>query len=53
LRGRIELAIQRYKKVFGNAMKPRAWPQQKIQAWVSPFPLNSMTSLGMPVSVKI
>jgi Transposase DDE domain len=48
-----ELAMQRYKRIFGNTMKARALPQQKTEAWISASALNRMTSLGMPLSVKI
>ena len=53
LRNYVELAMQRYKRIFGNALKARALPQQKTEAWISTSALNRMTSLGMPVSVKI
>ena len=53
LRNVVELAMQRYKRIFGNTMKTRAQPQQKTEACASAFALNKMTSLGMPVSVKI
>ena len=53
LRNLVELAMQRYKRIFGNTMKARALPQQKTEAWASAFALNRMTGLGMPVSVKI
>jgi hypothetical protein len=53
LRNRVELAIQRYKRIIGNTMKARALPQQKTEAWISASALNMMTNLGMPVSVKI
>ncbi len=53
LRNYVELAMQRYKRIFGNAMKARALPQQKTEAWISASALNRMTNLGMPVSVKI
>jgi len=53
LRNLVELAMQRYKRIFGNTMKARALPQQKTEAWISASALNRMTSLGMPVSVKI
>ena len=53
LRNHVELAMQRYKRIFGNAMKARALPQQKTEAWISASALNRMTNLGMPVSVKI
>ena len=48
-----ELAMQRYKCIFGNTMKARKLPQQKAEAWASAVALNRMTGLGMPVSVKI
>jgi hypothetical protein len=53
LRNYGELAMQRYKRIFGNTMKARALPQQKTEAWISASALNRMTNLGMPVSVKI
>ncbi len=53
LRNYAELAMQRYKRIFGNTMKARALPQQKAEAWISVFALNRMTNLGMPVSVKV
>jgi hypothetical protein len=53
LRSHVELAMQRYKRIFGNTMKARALPQQKTEAWISASALNIMTCLGMPVSVKI
>lgn len=53
LRNHVELAMQRYKRIFGNTMKARALPQQKTEAWISVSALNRMTNLGMPVSVKI
>ncbi len=53
LRNYAELAMQRYKRILGNAMKARVLPQQKTEAWISASALNRMTNLGMPVSVKI
>ncbi len=53
LRNYAELAMQRYKRIFGNAMKARALPQQKTEAWLSASALNRMTNLGMPVSFRI
>jgi len=47
------LAIQRYKRIFGNTLKARELPRQKTEAWFSASALNTMTSLGMPMSVKI
>jgi hypothetical protein len=53
LRNYAELAMQRYKRIFGNTMKARALPQQKTEAWISVSALNRMSNLGMPVSVKV
>ena len=52
-RSYVELAMQRYKRIFGNTMKARALARQKTEAWISASALNRMTSFGMPVSVKI
>jgi hypothetical protein len=35
LRSYVELAMQRYKRIFGNAMKACALPQQITEAWIS------------------
>ena len=53
LRSHVELALQRYKRIFGNTLKARALPQQKTEAWISASALIRMTNLGMPVSVRI
>ncbi len=53
LRNYAELAVQRYKRIFGKAMKARALQQQKMEAWISASALNRMTNLGMPESIKI
>ena len=53
LRSYVELAMQRYKRIFGNTMKKRALPQQNTEARISASALNSMTNLGMPISVKV
>jgi hypothetical protein len=53
LRSYVELAMQRFKRIFGNTMKARALPQQKTEARISASALNRMTNLGMPISVKI
>ena len=52
-RSYVELAMQRYKRIFGNTMKSRALARQKTEAWISASALNRMTSLGMPASAKI
>ena len=51
LRSHIELAIQRYKRIIGCVMKARSLPQQKTESWIGASALNTMTNLGMPVSV--
>jgi transposase len=48
-----ELAMQRFKGIFGNTLKARALPQQKTESWIATEALNRMTQIGMPVSVKI
>ena len=53
LRNYAELAMQRYKRIFGNTMKARVLPQQKTEAWISASAFDRMTHLGMPVSVKV
>jgi hypothetical protein len=53
LRNYAELAMQRYKGIFGNTMKARWLPQQKSEAWASAVALARMAILGMPLSVKI
>jgi hypothetical protein len=53
LRSYVELAMQRYKGIFGNTMKARALSQQKTEARISASALNVMTNLGMPISVKV
>ena len=53
LRSHVELCILRYKKVIGPSMKARDIPQQKTEGGIATRALNRMTSLGMPVSVKV
>lgn len=47
------LHTQRYKRIFGNARKTRALPQQKIEAWISASALSRMPNLGILASIKI
>lgn len=42
-----------HKRIFGNTMKARALAGQKTEACISASALNTMTSFGVPVSVKI
>jgi hypothetical protein len=53
LRSHVELAMQRYKRIFGGKLKARALPRQKTEAGISAFALNRMTNLGVPISVKV
>jgi hypothetical protein len=53
LRNYAELAMQRYKHIFGNTKKARALPQQKTEAWTSVSALNRTPNIGMPVSAKV
>ena len=53
LRSLVELCILRYKKIIGPSMKAREIPQQKTESGVAVRALNRMTSLGMPISVKV
>jgi len=53
LRSHVELAMQRYKRIFGNTMKARALPQQKTEARISASALNRMKNLGMPISLRV
>ena len=47
-----ELAMRRFKGIFGNTLQARALPQQKTEAWIATQALNRMTLLGLPSSVK-
>ena len=53
LRSHVELCMLRYKKIIGPKMKAREIPQQKTEGGIGVRVLNRMTSLGMPVSVKV
>ena len=53
LRSLVELCMLRYKKIIGPSMKAREIPQQKTESGVAVRALNRMTSLGMPISVKV
>ena len=53
LRSYSELAFFRYKKIIGPNMRARTLPRQKTEAMIGCSILNKMTSLGMPVSVRV
>ena len=48
-----ELGVQRYKRILGRAMHAREFGRQLQEAMIGCSILNKMTSLGMPVSLKI
>ncbi len=52
LRSYVKLAMQRYKRIFGNMMKARALSRQITETRISASALNRMTNLGMPISIK-
>jgi hypothetical protein len=52
-RSRVETAISRYKAIPGRLLHARTLPNQKTRAKIACNVLNRMTSLGMPVSVRI
>jgi hypothetical protein len=53
LRSYSELAFFRYKKIIGPSMRARSLPRQKTEAMIVCSVLNKMTSLGVPVSVRV
>jgi len=52
LRSLVETAMYRYKTIVGRRLR-RTLPNQKTEAKIGCNVLNCMTSLGMPVSVRI
>jgi hypothetical protein len=48
-----ELAIQRYKRIFGNTLQAREFVRQKQESIIGCGVLNKMTSLGMPASYRV
>jgi hypothetical protein len=49
----VELARQRQKRIFGNAMEARALPQQETETGIGASARGRMTKPCLPVSVKI
>ncbi len=47
-----ELAIQRYKRLLGNALHARDFERQKQESMIGCGVLNKMTRLGMPTSYR-
>jgi Transposase DDE domain len=52
-RSRVETAMCRYKMILGRRLHARTLPNQQTEANIACDVLNRMTSLGMPVSVRI
>ena len=47
------VAMQRYKRIFGNTLRRRGRCRSKKRKHGLVFALNRMTGLGMPVPIKI
>ena len=52
-RSRVETAMSRFKAILGRRLHARTLPNQKTEAKIACNVLNRMTSLGVPVSVRI
>jgi hypothetical protein len=52
-RSLVETAMYRYKTIIGRRLHVRTLPNQKTEAKIGCNVLNRMTSLGMPVSVRV
>jgi transposase len=52
-RSLVETAMYRYKTLIGRRLHARTLPNQKTEAKIACNALNRMTSLGMPISVRI
>ena len=52
-RNKVELAIQRYKKILGNTLRARENSRQKNEAIIGCGILNKMTATGMPRSCRV
>ena len=48
-----ELGVQRYKRILGRAMHAREFERQRQEAMIGCSILNKMTSLGMPISLRV
>lgn len=53
LRSRNEVAMFRYKTIFGGQMKARTFTNQKVEALIKAKILNTYRELGMPVSYHV
>jgi hypothetical protein len=45
--------MYRYKTIIGRRLHARTLPNQQIEAKIGCNALNRMTSLGMPVSIRV
>jgi transposase len=52
-RSLVETAMYRYKIIIGRRLHARTLPNQRIEAKIGCNVLNRMTSLGMPVSIRV
>jgi hypothetical protein len=52
-RSLVEAAMYRYKTIIGRRLHARTLPNQRIEAKIGCSVLNRLTSLGMPVSVRV
>jgi hypothetical protein len=52
-RSLVETATYRYKTIIGRHLHARTFPNQRFEAKIGCNVLNRMTSLGMPVSVRV
>jgi transposase len=52
-RSLVETAMYRYKTIVGRRLHARTLPHQRTEAKIGCNVLNQMTTLGMPVSVRI
>jgi len=52
-RSLVETAMYRYKSIIGRRLHARTLPNQRTEAKIGCNVLNRMTSLGMPVSVRV
>jgi hypothetical protein len=52
-RSQVETAMYRYKTIIGRRLHARTLPNQQIEAKIGCNVPNRMTSLGMPVSIRV
>jgi hypothetical protein len=52
-RSLVETAMYRYKTIIGGRLRARSLLNQRIETKIGCYVLNRMTSLGMPVSIRV